>query len=202
MIDINLLPRSRRHANERRRAVRWWGLSATLWCAVLAAGQAIAVSSGALTDLEPLDRELSTLGEERSRLDGEITTLRQAIDRGTKSLTAARAVIDHPDWSSLLARVVEARPQGLVFRRWALVNGAKSSLLLRIEGNVPTLGGLTAFALGLESLKVFRSVSIVTAQAADVRDGESIDRSIQYVIEATLVPPTESPASTAAGAAP
>lgn len=199
MIDINLLPRRRRHANERRRAVRRWIAGGMLWCAVIAVGQAIAVSSGAAADLDPLERELATLAEERTRLDGEIAAARQSITRDTTSLAAARAVVDHPDWSALLARVVGCRPEGVHFRRWHLapggslapVAGASSagggSLALRIEGDAPTLGALTDFALRLEELRLFRAVKILSAQAGPGEDAQA--RSVGFSIEATLIAP-------------
>jgi hypothetical protein len=199
MIDINLLPRSRRCANERRRAVRQWLVWGGLWCIALGAAQAIVVSSGAGTELAPIEREMAQLSEEESRLDGEIARFVQSIDRSQRSLAAARAVVDHPDWSVLLANIVARRPAGLEFRRWQLTPGPMRSLNLRIEGVVPTLGGLTDFALRLESLKVFRRVTIVNAQAVPATGDDASPRLVNFTIEGELLPGTP-PASTTPGA--
>ncbi len=202
MIDINLLPKARRHANDRRRTLRRWIIWGGLWCVVLGAGQAIAVSSGAVVELTPVEREIARLVEERERLDGEIATLHQSIERGSKSLAAARAVVDHPDWSALMARVVMLRTEGLAFRRWNLAPGANGSLILRLEGNVPTLGGLTDFALRLEELKVFRKVTIVTATAATGAVEGDEARSIGFAIDAELLSPVVPKAADANGGDP
>jgi Tfp pilus assembly protein PilN len=201
MIDINLLPRARRHANDRRRAVRRWIAFGGIWCALLAIGQAIAVSSEANADLSPLEREIDLLGEESKRLDAELATSAQAIARADQRLAAARAVIDHPDWSALLARVVEARPADLIFRRWSLDGAPPASVTLRLEGTVPTLGALTDFALRLEKLEVFRRVTILSAQAAQATPSGPVPaaeeggaRTIGFAIEAELIsamPPAE-----------
>ena len=199
MIDINLLPMARRHANDRRHALRRWIVWGGLWCVVLGAGQAIAVSSGAVVELTPVEREIERLVEERERLEGEIASLQESIERGSKSLSAARAVVDHPDWSALMARVVMLRTEGLAFRRWNLSPGAHGSLILRLEGKVPTLGGLTDFALRLEELKVFRKVTIVTATAAtEAVEGEA-ERSIVFSIDTELLAPVPPKAGDAKG---
>jgi hypothetical protein len=196
--SINLLPRVRRSANARRRAIRLWTLWGTLWCAVLAAGQAIALSSGTHAEGLPLEREISLLATERTRLESELLTIEQAIERDSRSLAAARAIVDHPDWSVLLARVVAARSPSMAFSRWALERGAHESLVLRIEGTVPTLAALTDFALALESLGVFRRVHILRAQSEDAPAGTAqgaagtTSRRTRFSIEGLLLAP-ESP---------
>ena len=101
-----------------------------------------------------------------------------------------------------MARVVMLRTEGLAFRRWNLAPGANGSLILRLEGNVPTLGGLTDFALRLEELKVFRKVTIVTATAATGAVEGDEARSIGFAIDAELLSPVVPKAADANGGAP
>ncbi len=195
--SINLLPRARRTANARRSAIRRWTLWGALWCALLAAGQMIALSSRASAEGVSLEREIALLADERTRLETELLAIEQSIERDTRSLAAARAIVDHPDWSALLARVVGARTPSMVFRRWSLERGPNESLALRIEGTVPTLASLTDFALALESLSVFRAVRIQRAQSEATPGASSADadasaaaaRRVQFSIEATLIAP-------------
>lgn len=191
--SINLLPRARRGANARRRAMRRWSLWGALWCTLLAAGQAIALSARASDEGVPLEREIALLVDEKARLEAELLGIEQAIERDARSLAAARAIVDHPDWSALLTRVVGARVPSMVFRRWSLERGANESLALRMEGTVPTLAGLTDFALALESLGVFRRVHIERAQSEGEGSGGATDqtaRRTQFSIEALLIAPT------------
>lgn len=208
--EINLLPMPRRIANDRRRMLRRWTLWGGLWCALLGAGQAIAISSREAVAVDPVERELERLQVEEARLDDELRGLDLAIERDARSLAATRAIVDHPDWSALLSRVVTVRSAGMTFRRWTLARSPLGAVELRIEGTVPVLGGLTDFALRLEDLRVFRRVSIITAQAQptvqsnDAPAGESAaSRSVTFTIDAELIgaaPPPGSPApSTPAG---
>lgn len=188
-VEINLLPTARRIANDRRSAVRRWILWGSLWCAVLAAAQAVAVRSRSDAEVVQVERELDRLLAERDRLDEELVGVDSAIDRSERSLAAARAIVDHPDWSALLSRVVSVRSQGMTFRRWVLARAKNGALGLRIEGGVPMLGGLTDFALRLEDLKVFRRVSIVTAQANGPAATEGSPRTVSFAIDAELIGP-------------
>lgn len=207
--EINLLPMPRRIANDRRRMLRRWTLWGGLWCALLGAGQAIAISSRESVVVDPVERELERLQVEEARLDDELRGLDLAIERDARSLAATRAIVDHPDWSALLSRVVTARSAGMTFRRWTLARTALGAVELRIEGTVPVLGGLTDFALRLEDLRVFRRVSIITAQAAPSIQssagsaGESASRSVTFTIDAELIasspPPGSAVPPTAAG---
>lgn len=196
--ELNLLPLPRRIANDRRRAWRRWFAWGSVWCATLAAAQAIALSSRDGVDLAPVEREIGLLEAERERLDAEIVALEQGIERESRSLAATRAVVDHPDWSVLLGHLVAARSEGLAFRRWALARGMNGSLVLRIEGSVPSHGGLTDFALRLEDLRVFRRVTIVTAQAAAVVREDGPTRAVTFAIDAELLP--AAPSGVVAGA--
>jgi Tfp pilus assembly protein PilN len=186
-MNVNLLPIRRRVIRARRRAMWRWIMIGSGWCACLSAGYAAAAGAWPRPDAEPVEREAHELKAETQRLTDEIAGLEKTISAHSHSLSIAKATIDHPDWSVLLAQVIEHRPEGMRFRRWLLGrsgNAVTDPLVLRIEGEAPDLGALTEFVLRLESLRVFRRVTLGSAR----NRGEAGGGEVGFTVDGELLP--------------
>jgi len=186
---FNFLPWRRRAAAARRRLLGRWGVFAAVLAAMLTGCTLAVARMFPAPDQAATQREIDALQTEAARLQENISKLERGVAAASRSIAASRATVDHPDWSVLLVRVLAARPDTMIFRRWALTrsDATKQELLsLRLEGETRDLGRVTDFVMQLESFGIFRRVSLIRAssRASMLATG---DDSIEFAIDGELL---------------
>jgi len=161
---------------------------AAVWAAVLGGCTLAAARIFPAPDQAATQREIDALQTESARLQENISKLERGVAAASRSIAASRATVDHPDWSVLLVRVLAARPDTMIFRRWALTRSdAKQDLLsLRLEGETRDLGRVTDFVMQLEGFGIFRRVSLLRASSRESMLASG-DDSIEFAIDGELL---------------
>ncbi len=204
MIDVNLLPKSRRSTLARRRRSRAWMSGGAAYAMLLVIGGACFALSGpqaaVATDLyERQERELKDRSARVETLGSEITGLGKRLER-------LQRVQSHPDMSSLV-RVVAAQLGGeLVLDSIAMERqtiqpkdagrarvGADAKpaaqpigvYQIDISGLAKDQPDVTSFVLRLENLKLFDKVTVIESGKRDIKGAALTQFKVRCRVEQT-----------------
>lgn len=169
---INLLPSRVRFRHQRRRWVRRWVGSLTLFAVV---GACASFTGHAAADRDDRDavRALAVLTRERIALHSRVSALRSDVLTLFNRVRANREIGEQPDWSVLL-RFLAKQGRGEVVitqlglrsqdpddtKQTAESDGSTTPISLRMEGYGLSPTAVSGFVLRLENSGLFEQVTI------------------------------------------
>lgn len=191
MENANLIPKSRREEQARRRRLRRWAKGLPVYGGLLlAAYVACWVLSG--DDREASAAQLRSAIDRIRRASDEIQSLRRKIEVTQRQITTARAAAKHPDWSLLLTMLADRLGDDVVLSRCRLepveADGSgpdagpegrpgpdgHESYLLHLSGLAKTQAAASRFVLRLEQTGLFDSVRLVRTERKGFGDGQAV----------------------------
>ncbi len=145
MNDINLIPRYRIEARQRRSRIRAWAWGCAGYAAVMVAACAVAASVFGGGD-RSTSGEMGRMERQLADTNRQLTLVRPEMDEARAQLDAGRAVTVQPDWGLLLKLLAQSRGDSVVLDRVALSPVEAPTVAEKIEATKPAAGGNIALA--------------------------------------------------------
>jgi Tfp pilus assembly protein PilN len=177
MTGVDLTPARRRNHRRLKGVLRIWGASA-LGVAV-AVGASCALASVAAAGHETTARQLSDANRRVTTLQQQSHEILRQLTRAAVAQKQALALSDQPDWSILLRLVAaqldaQSSLRSLKLEKATAAAGGAVRYELALSGAAPSAGAVSAFALRLQSLGLFDSVSLVRTMRSAIGDASVV----------------------------
>ena len=192
MKTVNLIPRSRRLARQKRTRYRVWSVGWTAYSFVLIVVCMTVYGVRPSADLLAATEELTALENELAELESDRRSLLPELAEQQLILSSSRSISDQPDWSMLLSYLAnDLLNEEIVLSACTFepVEGAKQDgelgdrpLELKLIGYAKSTPAASQFVLRLERSLLFDKVMLSRTQLEPFMNGQAIAFEIVCVV--------------------